>query len=126
MVASRVRRPGPGVREPRDRGAALRFSWRGESDLDFEQAGIASRIDDAVRAAEVLLEQQPTLAGISLLGHRLGGAIAAAAAARLRCARSGFSVGSAAERARVPDAAAALDLASRWREMARRRAPARP
>ncbi len=74
-------------RELANRGmAVLRFDFRGEgeSDLDFEQTGIASRIDDAVRAAEVLLEQQPTLAGVSFLGHRLGGAIAAAAAARLR------------------------------------------
>ena len=65
--------------------AVLRFDFRGEgeSDLDFEQAGIASRIDDAVRAAEVLFEQHPTLTGITFLGHRLGGAIAAAAAARL-------------------------------------------
>lgn len=75
------------ARELAHRGmAVLRFDFRGEgeSDLDFEQAGVATRIDDAVRAAEVLLEQQPALAGISFLGHRLGGAVAAAAAARLR------------------------------------------
>jgi pimeloyl-ACP methyl ester carboxylesterase len=74
--------------------AVLRFDFRGEgeSDLDFEQVGIASRIDDAVRAAEVLLEQQPTLTGISFLGHRLGGAIAAAAAARLGSRAQGLLV----------------------------------
>ncbi len=75
------------ARELARRGmAVLRFDFRGEgdSDLDFEQTGIDSRIDDAVRAAEVLLERQPALAGVSFLGHRLGGAIAAAAAARLR------------------------------------------
>jgi alpha/beta superfamily hydrolase len=83
------------ARELANRGmAVLRFDFRGEgeSDLDFEQAGIASRIDDAVRAAEVLLEMQPTLAGISFLGHRLGGAIAAAAAARLHARAQGLLV----------------------------------
>ena len=65
--------------------AVLRFDYRGEgeSDLDFEQAGIATRAEDAVRAAEVLLAEQPRLSGVTLIGHRLGGAIAAIAAARL-------------------------------------------
>jgi|SRR5579859_3046323 len=75
------------ARELAARGmAVLRFDFRGEgdSDLEFEQAGIASRVDDAVRAAEVLIEHQPRLPGVTFLGHRLGGAVAAAAAARLR------------------------------------------
>ncbi|OGA27701.1 MAG: hypothetical protein A3I01_10810 [Betaproteobacteria bacterium RIFCSPLOWO2_02_FULL_65_24] len=66
--------------------AVLRFDCRGEgdSDLEFEQAGIGSRVDDAVRAAEVLLEHLPELGGLTFLGHRLGAAVAAAAAARLQ------------------------------------------
>lgn len=65
--------------------AVLRFDFRGEgdSDLEFEESGIATRVADAVRAAEVLLEREPQLGDVALLGHRLGGAIAAAAAARL-------------------------------------------
>ena len=65
--------------------AVLRFDYRGEgeSDLEFEQASIASRVEDAVSAAEVLLAEVPSLAGVTLLGHRIGGAIAAQAAARL-------------------------------------------
>jgi len=74
--------------------AALRFDFRGEgdSDLEFEQAGIATRVDDAVRAAEVLLESLPGLPGVTFLGHRLGGAIAAAAAGRLGARARGLIV----------------------------------
>jgi uncharacterized protein len=65
--------------------AALRFDFRGEgeSDLEFEQTGIETRIADAVRAAEALLELQPALRAVTLLGHRVGGAVALAAAKRL-------------------------------------------
>ena len=64
--------------------AVLRFDFRGEGDSDgeFEHSGMASRIEDAERAAQVLLERQPGLAGVTFLGHRLGAAVAAAAAAR--------------------------------------------
>jgi alpha/beta superfamily hydrolase len=74
------------ARELAKRGiAALRFDFRGEgeSDLEFEQTGIETRIQDAVRAAELLLEKEPSLRAVTLLGHRLGGAIALAAARRL-------------------------------------------
>jgi uncharacterized protein len=74
------------ARELARRGTAvLRFDFRGEgeSDLEFEQAGIESRIQDAVRAAEVLLEHVPSLGAVTLLGHRLGAPIAVAAARRL-------------------------------------------
>ena len=63
----------------------LRFDFRGEgdSDLEFEETGIATRVADTVRAAEVLLEREPHLHSVTLIGHRLGAAIAAAAAVRL-------------------------------------------
>lgn len=64
--------------------AVLRFDCRGEgdSDLDFEEATLASRVDDAVRAAAVLLEREPRLRHCIFLGHRFGAAVAALAAAR--------------------------------------------
>lgn len=63
--------------------STLRFDFRGEgdSDLDFEECGFESRRADALRAAEVLLEDEPQLRGCIFLGHRLGCAIAAMAAA---------------------------------------------
>jgi len=63
--------------------STLRFDFRGEgdSDLDFEQCALESRRADALRAAEVLLEHEPQLRGCLFLGHRLGCAIAAMAAA---------------------------------------------
>lgn len=62
--------------------STLRFDFRGEgdSDLDFEECGLESRRADAVRAAEVLLEQEPQLPGCIFLGHRVGCAVAAMAA----------------------------------------------
>src|SRR4051812_48033645 len=64
--------------------AVMRFDYRGEgeSDLEFDQTGIATRVEDAVRAAEILLAEAPN-ARLTLLGHRVGGAVAAMAAARL-------------------------------------------
>jgi len=61
----------------------LRFDFRGEgdSDLEFEECGLETRRADAVRAAEVLLEHEPHLSGCMFLGHRLGCAVAAMAAA---------------------------------------------
>ena len=65
--------------------ATLRFDFRGEgeSDLEFEETSLESRADDACRAAEVLLEQEPQLRGCFFLGHRLGCAASAMAATRL-------------------------------------------
>lgn len=64
--------------------AVLRFDFRGEgdSDLDFEEATLESRIQDTLRAAAVLLEREPGLRRCLFLGHRIGCAIAARAAAR--------------------------------------------
>lgn len=63
--------------------AVLRFDCRGEgdSDLDFEEATLETRVADAVRAAAVLLEREPALRRCVFLGHRLGCAVAARAAA---------------------------------------------
>lgn len=74
------------ARELARRGfAVLRFDYRGEgeSDLDFEQAGLASRAADAARAARLLREEMPGLRRCVLLGHRLGCAAAALAAGEL-------------------------------------------
>lgn len=62
--------------------AVLRFDCRGEgdSDRDFEDATLASRVEDALRAAAVLLEREPALRRCIYLGHRLGAAVAARAA----------------------------------------------
>lgn len=64
--------------------AVLRFDCRGEGDSDreFEEATLATRVEDALRAAAVLLEREPGLARCVFLGHRLGAAVAARAAAR--------------------------------------------
>lgn len=64
--------------------AVLRFDFRGEgdSDLDFEQADLETRADDAARAAEVLVGLEPSLTGVTFFGHRIGAAAAAMAAAR--------------------------------------------
>ena len=63
--------------------AVLRFDFRGEgdSDLEFENCGLATRTADALRAAEVLREHEPHLSGCIFLGHRLGSAVAAMATA---------------------------------------------
>lgn len=73
------------ARELADEGfAVLRFDCRGEGDSDreFEEATLASRVDDAVRAAAVLLEREPSLRRCVFVGHRLGGAVAARATAQ--------------------------------------------
>ena len=64
--------------------AVLRFDFRGEgdSDLDFEEATLETRVEDALQAAAVLLEREPGLRRCVFLGHRLGCAVAAIAAAR--------------------------------------------
>ena len=62
--------------------AVLRFDYRGEgdSDLEFEDGGLETRAAEALRAAEVLAEHEPSLRGCYFLGHRLGCAPAAMAA----------------------------------------------
>jgi alpha/beta superfamily hydrolase len=64
--------------------AVLRFDYRGEgdSDLEFEEATLETRVADALRAAAVLLEREPRLERCVFIGHRLGCAVAAGAAAR--------------------------------------------
>lgn len=67
-----------------ERIAVLRFDFRGEgdSDLEFEDGGLETRAADALRAAEILLQNQPQLRGCVFLGHRVGCAAAALAASR--------------------------------------------
>jgi pimeloyl-ACP methyl ester carboxylesterase len=64
--------------------SVLRFDSRGEgdSDLDFEDATLETRVEDALRAAEVLGEREPALDGAIFVGHRFGCVVAASAAAR--------------------------------------------
>lgn len=63
--------------------AVLRFDCRGEgdSDLEFEEATLETRVADALRAAAVLRSREPQLERCVFLGHRLGCAVAARAAA---------------------------------------------
>lgn len=64
--------------------AALRFDCRGEGDSDreFEQSDFESRVADAMRAVDAIRELAPSVAEVSLVGLRLGAAVAAEAAAR--------------------------------------------
>jgi exosortase A-associated hydrolase 2 len=64
--------------------AVMRFDCRGEGDSDreFEQSDLESRIQDASRAVDALHELQPSVSDVTLLGLRLGGSVAAATAAR--------------------------------------------
>jgi len=61
--------------------AVLRFDMRGEGDSarDFEATDIESRIADVRRAVQELRSQVPQVRRVVLVGHRLGGSIAAAA-----------------------------------------------
>lgn len=62
--------------------AVLRFDMRGEGDSsrDFEGSDIETRVADVLRAARELRQKIPGLPSLALLGHRLGGSIAASAA----------------------------------------------
>jgi exosortase A-associated hydrolase 2 len=62
----------------------LRFDFRGEgdSDRDFEQTDLETRIEDATRAIDAVHEMNPFITEITLLGLRLGANVAAATAAR--------------------------------------------
>lgn len=61
----------------------LRFDMRGEGDsaLDFEQSTIETRIEDALRAIAAAKDRW-SARDVVLLGHRLGGSIAAVAQTR--------------------------------------------
>lgn len=62
----------------------LRFdTWgEGDSEGDFEQATLATRVADAGAAARLLRERQPQATAVGWLGLRLGATIAALAAER--------------------------------------------
>jgi exosortase A-associated hydrolase 2 len=64
--------------------AALRFDFRGEGDSDreFEHSDFESRVADAMRAVDAIRELNPSVTEVSLVGLRLGAAVAAEAAAR--------------------------------------------
>jgi exosortase A-associated hydrolase 2 len=64
--------------------AALRFDFRGEgdSDRDFEQSDFESRVADTNHAIEAMHALDPSVTEVSLVGLRLGAAVAAEAAAR--------------------------------------------
>jgi pimeloyl-ACP methyl ester carboxylesterase len=65
--------------------AVLRFDMRGEgdSDLEFEDSTLETRIEDTMSAVAALRARVGADCRIVLLGHRFGGSIAAAAASRL-------------------------------------------
>lgn len=62
----------------------LRFDMRGEGDsaLNFEQTSMETRIADTLRAVDVARERFSSTLRVVLLGHRLGGTIAAVAQSR--------------------------------------------
>lgn len=63
--------------------AVLRFDYRGEGDSDrsFEQSDLATRIEDTAAAIDELKCRVPGLQKVTVVGLRLGAAIAALAAA---------------------------------------------
>ena len=62
--------------------AVLRFDYRGEGDSDrrFEQSDLRSRVEDTAAAIDDLKRQVPEVRTVTLVGLRLGAAIAALAA----------------------------------------------
>lgn len=62
--------------------AVLRFDFRGEGDSDrqFEDTDLDTRVQDARMAVDRVLEWNPSVMDVTLLGLRLGASIAAAAA----------------------------------------------
>jgi len=66
--------------------AVLRFDMRGEgdSDLEFEDSTLVTRIDDVRAAVAAARSKAGAECRVVLLGHRFGGSVAAAAAAQLR------------------------------------------
>lgn len=61
--------------------AVLRFDMRGEGDSsgEFEDSTVDTRVEDVARAVQELRHKVPGIPSVILLGHRLGGSIAAAA-----------------------------------------------
>jgi uncharacterized protein len=64
--------------------AALRFDYRGEGDSDreFEQTDLETRVTDTSLSIDALREAHPSVSDITLLGLRFGTCVAAAAAVR--------------------------------------------
>lgn len=64
--------------------AVLRFDFRGEGDSDrsFEQTDLESRIRDCNLAIDAVRSMNPSVDDVTVLGLRLGAAVAAAVAAR--------------------------------------------
>lgn len=64
--------------------AVIRFDFRGEgdSDRDFEQSDLKTRIEDANLAIDSIRDLNPAVTDVTVLGMRLGASVAAAAAAR--------------------------------------------
>lgn len=62
----------------------LRFDFRGEgdSDLDFQETDLETRIQDACLAADAVRELNPSVEDLTFVGLRLGANVAVAAAAR--------------------------------------------
>jgi len=73
--------------------SVLRFDVRGEGDSsgEFEEATITTRVEDTVRAVDVA-RRETGVDRVVLLGHRLGGSIAALAAARAGASVGGVAV----------------------------------
>lgn len=66
--------------------AVMRFDFRGEgeSDRDFAQSDLNTRIADASHAMDCMLKIFPSLTDLTVLGLRLGASVAASAASRRR------------------------------------------
>jgi exosortase A-associated hydrolase 2 len=64
--------------------AVLRFDYRGHGDSegDFENATVASRLSDIARALRLIREEAASIEAVSLLGLRFGATLAALAAER--------------------------------------------
>jgi len=64
--------------------AAALFDFRGEGDSDreFEQSNLETRVQDTYCAIDALREQVPTVKEVSLVGLRLGASVATIAAAQ--------------------------------------------
>lgn len=64
--------------------AVLRFDFRGEGDSDrqFEQSDLETRIEDTCLAVDTVRELNPSVTEVSLVGLRFGASVAAAVAAR--------------------------------------------
>lgn len=62
---------------------AVRFDFRGEGDSErqFQEADLESRVEDTRRVVEATMEMNPNIEEISLLGLRLGATVATAASA---------------------------------------------